>query len=90
LFPILNHGRSILNSKIISNKHACRYINTNKPGRQTLQYIWINITVDKIMAKFYQKFIHVNGYKITFDTKILTDLDFRKYNVGLNGSLLET
>ena len=33
------------------------------------------------MAKFYQKLIHVNGYKITFDTKILTDLDFKKYNV---------
>jgi hypothetical protein len=33
------------------------------------------------MAKFYQKLIHVNGYRITFDTKILTDLDFRKYNV---------
>jgi hypothetical protein len=44
----------------------------------------LNITVDKVMAKFYQKLIHVNGYRITFDTKILTDLDFRKYNVAIN------
>ena len=53
---------------------------TNLEGRHYNIY-GLNITVDKIMAKFYQKLIHVNGYKITFDTKILTDLDFRKYNV---------
>ena len=53
---------------------------TNLEGRHH-NICGLIITVDKIMAKFYQKFIHVNGYKITFDTKILTDLDFRKYNV---------
>ena len=53
---------------------------TNLEGRH-YNICGLIITVDKIMAKFYQKFIHVNGYKITFDTKILTDLDFRKYNV---------
>ena len=53
---------------------------TNLEGRH-YNICGLNKTVDKIMVKFYQKFIHVNGYKITFDTKILTDLDFRKYNV---------
>ena len=56
------------------------FVLTNLEGRH-YNICGLNITVDKIMAKFYQKFIHVNGYKITFDTKILTDLDFRKYNV---------
>jgi hypothetical protein len=42
---------------------------TNLEGRHYNIY-GLNITVDKIMVKFYQKLIHVNGYKITFDTKI--------------------
>lgn len=56
------------------------FVLTNLEGRH-YNICGLNITVDKIMAKFYQKLIHVNGYRITLDTKILTDLDFRKYNV---------
>ena len=58
---------------------------TNLEGRHYNIY-GLNITVDKIMAKFYQKLIHVNGYRITLDTKILTDLEFRKYNVIVRNS----
>ena len=53
---------------------------TNLEGRQCKIH-GLNKTVDKIMAMFYQKLIHVNGYRITFNTKILTDLDFRKYKI---------
>ena len=61
------------------------FVLTNLEGRH-YNICGLNITVDKIMVKFYQKFIHVNGYKITLDTKILTDLDFRKYNVIVRNS----
>jgi hypothetical protein len=33
------------------------------------------------MVMFFKRFIQVNGYRITFETKILTDLDFRKYKI---------
>ena len=61
------------------------FVLTNLEGRH-YNICGLNITVDKIMAKFYQKLIHVNGYRITLDTKILTDLDFRKYNVIVRNS----
>jgi len=41
----------------------------------------LTITTEKIMVMYFKKFIHVNGYRITFETKILTDLDFRKYKI---------
>jgi hypothetical protein len=41
----------------------------------------LNIIVEKIMVIFFKRFIHVNGYRITFETKVLTDLDFRKYKI---------
>ena len=41
----------------------------------------LNIIAENITVMFFKKFIHVNGYRITFETKVLTDLDFRKYNV---------
>jgi hypothetical protein len=41
----------------------------------------LNIIAEKIMVMFFKRFIHVNGYRITFETKNLTDLDFRKYKI---------
>ena len=41
----------------------------------------LNIIAEKIMVMLFKKFIHVNGYRITFETKILTDLDFTKYKI---------
>ena len=41
----------------------------------------LNIIEEKIMVMFFKRFIHVNGYRITFETKVLTDLDFRKYKI---------
>ena len=41
----------------------------------------LNIIAENIMVMFFKRFIQVNGYRITFETKILTDLDFRKYKI---------
>jgi hypothetical protein len=41
----------------------------------------LNIIAENIMVMFFKRFIQVNGYKITFETKVLTDLDFRKYKI---------
>jgi hypothetical protein len=41
----------------------------------------LNIITEYITVMFFKKFIRVNGSRITFETKVLTDLDFRKYNV---------
>jgi hypothetical protein len=38
------------------------------------------------MVMFFKRFIHVNGHRITFETKILTDLDFRKYKIIVNNN----
>jgi hypothetical protein len=36
---------------------------------------------EKIMVMFFKRFIHVNGYRITFESKVLTEVDFRNYKI---------
>jgi hypothetical protein len=40
-----------------------------------------NNIAENITVMFFKKCIQVNGYRITFETKVLTDVDFRKYKI---------